>query len=188
MDKAIKIISIFSGAVRDSYNILLPQKTSTVSENGPTKDSGSTYYIIDNIFDYDGSYKYEFALRTPFHKIKNSKWSTFWSEEENPDYKIRLNNKYSTCFRKSKIPVYMKQSDFENKFGVELTKVERESPTYLRALYVEGLDERIQGIFDVKELLLSPRIAAIMKRRYRLEWTEIEDSLIYELGISKTRV
>lgn len=178
MDKAKKVIRIFSGAVRDSYNILLPEKSTIVSEVSPTKESGSTYYNIDNIFDYGGSYKYEFALRTPFNKLQNGKWSTFWSEQENLDYKIRLNNKYSTCFRKSKIPVYMKQSEFENKFGVELTEVERESPIYLRAFYVEGLDERIQGIFDVKELLLSPRITAFMKRRHRLEWTEIEDSLI----------
>lgn len=78
----------------------------------------------------------------------------------------------------------MKQSEFENKFGVELQD-ERESPTYLRAIYVEGLDERTQGIFDVKELLLSPRISAIMKRRHRLEWTEIEDSLIKEVENSK---
>lgn len=91
MDKAKKNIRIFNDAVRDSYNILIPEKPTDAPEIGTAKEPSSTYYNIDHIFDYDGSYKYEFAVRTPFNKLQSSKWSTFWSEQENPEYKIRLN-------------------------------------------------------------------------------------------------
>lgn len=164
---------------------MLPDKSTKATEVNTPGINGETYYNIDNVFNSDGSYKYEFALRTPYNKLQNGKWATFWGEQENFEQKVRLDKKHSTCFRRSKIPVYMKQSEFESKFGVELTEAERSTPKYLRAFYVEGHDECIKGIFDVKGLLLSPRISAIMKRHHYSEWTDIEKSLLNEIDDAK---
>jgi hypothetical protein len=179
MKKVKKVTKIFKNAINESYRILLDSKPAIESENNqPTKKNEG--YSIEDIFNTDGSYKYEFALRTTFNKLQYGKWSNFWSEVENPKYRVRLDAKYSTFFEKDKIRKYMKQPDFEKKFYLELTEGERQSPEYLKAFYVEGQDERIHGIYDVKELLLSKRISLIMKRRYP-EWDNIQESLRKEI-------
>jgi hypothetical protein len=61
----------------------------------------------------------------------------------------------------------MKQPEFERKFCIELTKIERESPKFLKAFYIEGNEERIP---------LSPRYSMIMNKRHPL-WGVVEESL-----------
>ncbi|MEX3746529.1 hypothetical protein [Lysinibacillus xylanilyticus] len=149
-----------------------------------------------NIFDKKGMYENSFISQTTFNVLVHYHWVCYGKnylqknapdqfksekyERENELTKIRLSEELNGCeWEGEPLLRYMKKPYLEKLFNIKLSIEERTNFNLLKGFYLVGTNGAgFNGIFDVKAVLLLPRIQKIMEEKQVEKWKRLRIKLL----------